>query len=138
MNEQGLSSEQPEQEPTEPTPEVIGKTLKTIFIEAAATATEEDAKSFKNKLAESPEWQFVPRGESESQVAERDGEKVLYDLQKDLGEILGQLANTYVVDLESGQREMTEIIEEAMSIVESLGGDSGVVIEKLTEIGILE
>jgi len=136
--EEASEEEASEQESQEPTPEQIGDTLRALLIETASGITEKELEALKAKLAESHEWLFVRQGETERQIAQLDGEKVEYDLTQDLEVILGQICDIWVQELLSGQREIGEVLEDACTLVDSLGGDSSSVIEKLAEIGALE
>ena len=136
--EEFTPEEAAEEERQEPTPKQVGEALRALFIEVASGITEKELEALKSKLAEGHQWQFVPRGEMERQVAQPDGEKIEYDLTQDLGDILGQICEIWVQELQSGQREIGEILEDACTFIDSLGGDSSLVIEKLAEIGALE
>ena len=140
MNEKGefTPEEASEKEKQEPTPEQVGEALRALLIEVAGGTTEKELEALKAKLAESHQWLFVPRGGTEQQKAQLDGEKVEYDLTQDLEVILGQICDIWVRELQSDQREIGEILDDACNLVESLGGNSSSVIEKLAEIGALE
>jgi hypothetical protein len=140
MNEKGefAPEEASEQESQEPTPEQVGEALRALFIETARGITEKDQEAMKAKLAESHEWLFVPGGGTERQEAQLDEEKIEYDLTQDLEVIIGQICDIWVRELQFDQREISEILEDACNLIESLGGDSSSVIEKLIEIGALE
>jgi len=137
MNERGFSPEGSGEEPTEPTPEEVGEVLRTIFVEVLAEASKEDKELLKGELADTGIL-FVPKGNTEAQLAELDREKVQYDPKESLEEILGHICDGYIQGLQSGDRDITETMEDAITVVETLGGDSNIVIEKLTEIGVLE
>lgn len=143
MSSEKLSPEEPidqegqEQESIEPTPEEIGETLKSIFYESVRSSTADRVASFASGLVESPQWQITVPDSDEKQDITLDATKVKYDTTN-LLEILNQIAGGYTMDLLSGERDITEIMEDAITVVESLGGDSNTVVDKLIEIGALE